>query len=286
MNQKYAKIGDKGIEILKSFNEVLAVGMAGSQTLGIDDEYSDIDIQAFTKNKFPEKDSRKNLYDTVDGVNYRTLDYDVSAEFVKTPQTPIFVLDKLIIDSVECDFLWLSEQGIKDIFSKLAEDENYPEGMGATVREIRPIYDPNGFIKQVMRQCPEYTMERAKRKARNNFGYAHWFICDWLVFNKAIRRKDIIAYQAAETEMVNILVTVLYAVNRIWQHDRRRLRFSSRGFEILPVGFLDRLELMIMRNCATGSLKDCLCELKTLFCDLAIAANKQYPEWNLPIQWD
>ena len=73
---------------------------------------------------------------------------------------------------------------------------------------------PKGALVRLVNSCPEYTLERAQRKAASCLHHAHFFLCGWHVLDKCIARRDIIAYQKAESDMVGCLVSALFAVNR------------------------------------------------------------------------
>jgi len=129
------------------------------------------------------------------------------------------------------------------------------------------------------------TRGKSGQKAFKNLVHAHWFICGWRVLEKAVYRKDVLAYQQARSKWLTALVAALYAINRVWQESRRRLRFCSRHFGIIPEGFLERLESIILRKGRFQDLECCHLELRTLFRDLCVLASERYPEWHLPTNW-
>ena len=194
-------------------------------------------------------------------------------------------MDWLSVDGMKCDVLWLPAGGVTKLLVSLAEDTDQLETAAVLARSIQPVFDPASVLRDFVNACPEYMEERARRKAAPLFGNAHFFLCDWKVLETLIFRKDAIAYHKAEAEMVSGLVSALYAVNRSWQLDQRRLRLHADAFRILPHGFLDRLENMVLRRGVCQSLDRCHLELKGLFAELAVAANERCPAWRLPVQW-
>jgi hypothetical protein len=285
MDDRASRTCAKALEILRRFDEVKAVGLAGSQALGEADQYSDVDLQVFTVSDIPDVGRRREAYDGLPGVRHGPIDHSVAAEFDSPPFSVNFVVDWLTLDGIKCDFLWLAQPDVDRLLGKLGDDPDHPETIAVLAGDIGPVFDPGGYIRQLRDRRPAYTEERARGIAARSLAYAHWFVCDWRVLEKALYRKDVIAYQAAETEMVEQFIVALYAVNRAWRHNRRRLRFRSRGFAILPEGCADRIESMILRCGAHRDLESCHRELRMLFRDLAIAANEKYPEWNLPTEW-
>ena len=84
MNPQYLAARSKAVEVLKCFDELVGVGMAGSQALGLEDEYSDLDLQAFATS-MPTLDRRKDVYNKREGIEIGLLDHSVAEEFEKPP---------------------------------------------------------------------------------------------------------------------------------------------------------------------------------------------------------
>lgn len=273
------------LDVLKRFNTVKAASMAGSHALGQADRYSDLDIQVFTSDEIPDPSTRRKIYGACPGIECKLLAHPISAVLDKSPFSSNYEMDWIDIEGAKCDIVWLPQPGVEHLISALPADPDFPETIGVLTRVIQPLFDPEGYIEQLRKRCPEYPTERARRKAGNCFGHPHWFICDWRVLEKAIYRNDIPGYQQAENEMVEYLVKGLYAVNRVWQESRRRLRFHSREFSVLPENFLNRLEAMILRKGPFQNLESCHWELRSLFHDLCLLANNRYPEWHLSEDW-
>ena len=285
MDRDCARVCERAREIVRGVDGVMAVGLGGSQAIGQADAYSDVDLQIVTAGGPPPVEVRARLYEGVHGLECGPLDHPVWAEFEREPVSVDFVVDWVVIDGVKCDLLWLSDHGITRLLAAVADDIDHPETIAAWCEGVQPVFDPDGYLRRLPSRCPEYTAGRARRKAGRVLGYAHWFMCDWRVLERASVRGDVLAYQSAETEMVEHLVTALYAVNRAWYHNRRRLRFQSRRFTLLPPALLDTLESMIRRDGGRADLAACHQVLNGLFQGLAVMANEHYPDWDLPTRW-
>lgn len=272
------------VGVLKQFGEVVGVGLAGSRALGVQDEHSDVDTQAFV-DEIPSLERRKEVYGLSSDTETGPLDHPVSEEFQNPPCTVHFVVDWLRIGGVKCDVLWLTKHDVNALLSALPGQPEQRETIAVLAQTVCPLFDPHGYVGQLKRNCPEYPEDRARRKATGKLQYAHFFLCSWGVLQTCIRREDIVAYQQAESEMIGLFVDALFAVNRTWQHDRRRLRFHARGFRILPDACLDRLEAVVMRKDKHKNLGACHLELLSLFHDLAAAANEEHPGWQLRTDW-
>lgn len=285
MHPTCANIAAKAVELLRQFDQVEAVGLAGSQASGTADRYSDLDLQAVTAREHPAAASRKAVYQSAPGVEVGPLDHCVSAEFEAPPFSTSFAVDWLRIDGMPCDVLWITREGIERVFARIAQDVDHPETAAVWARDIQVLFDPRGALQQLVGRCPQYTEARARRKAASKLGSAHFFICRWGVLDKALRRGDVAGYYQGETYMVSTLVSALYAANRTWQHNLRRLRAAADRFEILPANFVDRLESLIRRRSAADGLEAACRELRRLFQDLAVAAHHRHPDWKLPLDW-
>ena len=273
----------RAIEVLREFQEVIGIGLAGSHVLGVADKYSDVDLQAFVT-EIPQLNRRRDVYEQA-GIQVGPLDHSVAGEFESLPSKLPFVVDWLTVGGVKCDFLWMPREDVDRLLSSLPSQPMQREAIAVLANVIAPAFDPHGYVDRMKQDCPEYSKERSARKARNKFGYAHFFLCSWGVLHKCLFRRDFIAYQQAESEMIGVLVDALYAINRTWQHDRRRLRAYAGGFEIMPAGFLDRIESVIRRESGDRDLRVCHQELLSLFRDLAAAANDAFRTWDLPTEW-
>ncbi len=285
MDSQHSETCDRAVGILRRFDEVKAVGLAGSQAMDEADKYSDIDLQAVTSGRRPAVEDRKKVYESVAGIELGPLDHPTTPEFQKPPLTVDIVVDWVTIDGVKCDFLWLSQPCVETLLEAVANDPDNPETIAGWTQGVQAVFDPTGLLERFRSRCPQYTAERGLHKARNCLGYARWFMCDWRALEKCVFRKDVIGYQAGETDMVEQLITALYAVNRAWGHNRRRLRACSKPFTVLPGRFVDRIESMILRRGDCEDLAQCHRQLKMLFRDLAVAANGAYDGWDLPTEW-
>ncbi len=275
-------IRTKAVNVLKCFDEVVAVGLAGSQALGVADEFSDLDLQAFAA-RVPPLDRRRALY-AQHGVETGPLDHPVAEGFENPPCSSHFVVDWLTINGMKVDFLWLPCAEVDDLLSKLPEQAEQREALAVLAETVQPVSDPHDYLARMKQNCPPYPMARASQKACGKLHYAHFFLCGWAVLSKCLFRKDVIAYQMAESEMIRVLIDSLFAVNRKWQVDGRRLRFHAKDFHILPEAFVDRLESIVCRKGQHAELNACHAELLSLFRDLTVAANQAHG-WQLPIDW-
>jgi len=285
MDKHSAHVQAKALELLRQFAELKAVGLAGSQASGDADEYSDLDLQAFTAGGHPDPQRRKGVYGSMQGMEVGPLNHCVSAVFELPPLSNLFAVDWLRIDGMRRDVLWISQEGMDRAFSAIREQLDYPEAAAGLASSVQSVSDPEGFLKALVSRYPEYTEQRARRKAGSAFGYSHFFICTRGVLAKAARRNDVAGYNEAEAHMVATLIHALCAVNRSWQRYPRRLRYYAKGFEVIPANFADRLESLLMRRGAARDLEGASRELRSLFQDLARAAMERYPDWKLPLDW-
>ena len=285
MDPRCAEILPKAVELLRRFDQVQAVGLGGSQASGAADRHSDLDLQAVTVREHPDVSCRKAIYGSTPGVEIGPVNHCVAADFEAPPFSTSFAVDWLRVDGMRCDVLWVTQEGMERAFTRIQEDIEHPETAAVWARDVQSLVDPRGFLQRLLARCPEYTEQRARKKACARLKPAHFFICTWGVLDKAIRRHDIPGYYQGETYMISTLVSALYAVNRTWQHHLRGLRSHARSFQILPADFVDRLESVICRRSDGDPIETACRELRLLFQDLAVAADRAYPHWKLPLEW-
>jgi hypothetical protein len=283
MDRHGEAICDKVAESLKSLPGVVAVGLAGSQATGLADKYSDIDLQAFTISTPPEG-QRRETYRRA-GLRCGPLGHDVTAAFDAASSPGSYAVDWLNVGERKLDILWLPQACLAEILTRLPGEPSQSESAAALIETVQPIFDPNGSIDHLKRSLPAYPESRARAKTAAIIRHAHFFICDWAVLHKCLYRKDLVSYALAESEMVGSLIDAGYAVNQVWQHDRRKFDAHMERLGIVPEAFLDRLNSMLAREGRHTALTACHDQLLSLFRDLAACANRSHPDWRLPEDW-
>lgn len=284
VNVRYEGVCDRVLQIVQSLNEVIGVGLAGSQALGLADKYSDLDLQVFVT-AIPALDRRREAYAGVEGTGMGPLDHSVAEQFGNPPTSARFVVDWLTVDGLKCDVLWLPMGELMGILARLPGEWDQRESAAVLAEVVQPLYDPRGAVAEFKRACPAYPESRARDKVAALLGHAHFFLCDWAVLGKCLFRQDVLAYALAERQMVETLVDALYAANQVWQNDRRRLREQVGRFCVLPDRFMERIESMLLRQGRHKTLAACHEELLSLFRDISAGASQAHPDWRLPSRW-
>ncbi|HUW81182.1 MAG TPA: nucleotidyltransferase domain-containing protein [Phycisphaerae bacterium] len=270
---------------LTSIDGVKAVSLAGSLATGTDDEYSDIDMQCYVSADIPGIEERKRAYESIEAGSAGLLDNPVGAEFEDPPHNNSAVVDWLRVTDVKCDVLWIRTDELKRVIDRLPGDLEQRETAAKLLHPCRSLWDPQDVLAKMVRNLPEYSVDRALKKAGGLLGRTRWFLCEWGVLAKCARREDVVAYQKAESQMVETLVSALYALNRNWYPGVRKLRHYCQDLEVLPDAFVQRLESMILRQDDCSNLANCEAEMRSLFRDLAKVAVQRYPQWRPPRDW-
>jgi len=104
----------------------VAVSLAGSVALGEDDEYSDVDLQAFTKGEFPSVEQRRRVYQDTPGVELGPLDHPIAGYLDTPPFSANYVVDWVYIDGTKCDVAWFTQEGVEKVLAALSANPSFP----------------------------------------------------------------------------------------------------------------------------------------------------------------
>ena len=263
------------VRVLKSFPEVVAIGLEGSFASGQSDAFSDLDMRVFVAQDFPSSADRRARYAKARWTkfNYFDLNFGMS------------LADSARIGNLDFDLDWIKVPALESYLSSLATEYDHDEGFAGAMGKVIALHDPDGVIDSLKQQIPTYSEERAARRAAAHLRGAHHrlYVLKWL--EKAVARGDHACFLSHQSEIMGNFFSALFALNRRWFSDEKRLLEIVRGFEIAPRDLTRRLRRTLLRRGRCASGEGCLREIKGLFHDLAALAKKRAPGIDVPVTW-
>lgn len=265
----------KAVDILKGFEDVAAIGLSGSAARGNPDEMSDLDIAVFASREVPSPERRQRRYATC-GIRepaYFNVDFETSRG------------DGLLIDGVDCGFIWMSLPVAEAFLRNLTEDFDCDEFLPGGLVTMQPLMDPGGTIPALQDAIPCYPEARAKHRIMSNLRGAHFsiYVLAWL--RKAAVRNDHFSFLKNEFQVLDSFFAAVFALNRQWYSHEKRLTQIVREFEVIPPDVGTRIETIIMHTNGCEDLSRSEREIKSLFADLADISKETFPGLDVPTDW-
>ncbi len=266
----------KPVQLLKGFDQVEAVGLSGSVSRGVRDELSDIDLCVFVVDQLPTPIERQRHYKASGISEFKYFDGDLDVSRI----------DGLQIDNTDYDFLWMSLPEIQKLLHDTVVDFDCDEYLVGGLLTTQSVFDPNGQIARLRHLIPRYSEERAQHRVKINIERAHSSIyaLEWMT--KAAHRNDAFSYFFNKWTVFDYFVNALFALNRRWRADEKRIVQQIREFEFAPENAADRVESIILFRDTNSSLVTDAKNIRELFADFVNVAENEFPNIDLPNQWD
>ena len=275
-NDERAELLSRAVNMLAAFDEVVAVGLSGSSANGTADHLSDLDICVFATPDLPDPKSRRQRLESaaLGEITYVDIDFEVSRG------------DGVFVNGKACDFIWMSVPKVEAFLKSLALDFECDEFLPGGLLKTDAVHDPDGLIERLQRAVPDYPRERAMYRVEKSICVAHssLYVLRWL--EKAVARGDSFSFLKFKYQLLDNFFTALFALNRQWFSDEKRLVEKVEEFDHTPGQAKSRLGAVIMQSGNSAPLAGSLKELKSLFFDLACLSRKVYPELEIPTAWD
>lgn len=237
-----AEVLPRVVELLTGFDEVVAVGLSGSSATGITDYLSDLDVCVFANPDIPEPKLRRQRLEsgTLGKITYFDVDFQVSRG------------DGVSVDGKACDLNWMSVPGIVSFLESLVADFDCDEFVPGGLMKTKAVYDPDGVIERLQRAIPDYPRERVLHRIEKSISAAHFslYVLRWL--EKAAARDDYFSFLKFKHQILDNFFTALFALNRQWFCDEKRLVGKTEEFEHAPSRAKSRLAALIMHTGESG----------------------------------
>jgi hypothetical protein len=150
---------------------------------------------------------------------------------------------------------------------------------------VKALHDPRGTISKLQSEIPSYSEARARHRVRQSIGQAHYSLYGLGWLKKAAVRRDHFSFLKNESDLLEKFFYALFALNRTWFSDEKRLTSRIRQFEYCPEHADRRIQSIIMHQDDNEQLAVCLANIKQLFQDMVSCAHRKYPDLDLPIDW-
>jgi predicted nucleotidyltransferase len=258
-----------------SIDSVRAVGLSGSHARGSEDALSDIDICVYVAGELPSHQIRQRAYAQL---GYRDSIYlDVDFEYSRG--------DGFLVSGTRCDFNWMSISKVQSFLQSLETDFDSPEFIPGGLSTVKDLYDPDRMIDRLKAAIPKYSDARAKHRIRKAINDAHFSLYDLGWLEKAAFRNDPFLFLKNETNILDTLFRIFFALNHVWLSDEKWLLKRIAGFEYVPEQIEMRIDSIILHQHPNSDLNNCLSSIKELFADTVLSIHGRYPDLDLPGEW-
>lgn len=266
---------NRAVSILRGFDEVAAIGLSGSLAKGTGDGLSDLDICVFASEGVPDAQDRRTAYAAagIEEIAYLDVDFEVSRG------------DGVSINGRDCCLIWMYSPNVEGFLKSLLIDFDCDEFLPGGVLSTRPVYDLHNLIERLKGMVPEYPTERSRYRIRESLRRAHFslYVLCWL--EKAVVRNDYFLFFKHQYDLLDNFFTAVFALNRQWFCEEKRLIEIVGSFELAPTDVRERLRTTMLHTGRCSSLRGCMVEIKGLFGDVVSLAKKQHPDFELPVEW-
>jgi hypothetical protein len=177
-------------------------------------------------------------------------------------------------------------ENVRVFLRNLDRDFDCSEWLPGGLGTIKAMYDPSDIIKGLQEDIPSYSIKRSQHRVQRALRDAHFSLYKLAWLPKASHRGDIFSFLKYQYLLLEKFFYTIFALNRIWFSDEKRLVEKLMSFEFAPHNVDRRIETIIQREHGEVSLEGCLQELELLFSDTATCAHQLYPELDLPRIWE
>ncbi len=248
------RIMEKAIKIARAFPQASAFGISGSIARKKTDKYSDYDFCVFTKDGIPGTDAKKNIYGKmgISSFDYFDIDFEISNG------------DGFHIDDFECGFIWMEYNQTLDLLKQLDSNWDLNEFLPGGIERVRTLFETGSEITN-LKKAVHYSETRSINRFKTFIHRAHHSIYTLKWLEKAAFRNDYYSFLKNEFESIENLVYALFALNKRWMADEKRILELSEELPHKPENFANRLEGIILHKNENGNLDRCLKNIKQLF---------------------
>ena len=233
----------------------LAFGLSGSQARGTADKFSDVDICVFVEGKYPPSEDRRTAYTAIGFTApiYFDVDFDTSRG------------DGFTIKGIRCDFNWMALNTVRTFLGNLGTDFDCHEWLPGGLATVKSVHDPRNVIIDLQALIPAYPTERSRYRVQRALQDAHYSLyqLEWLP--KAAHRGDTFSFLKGKYLMLEKFFYTIFALNRVWISDEKRLTEKVMDFEFIPCKTDQRIQTIILHSDGSETLANCLMGIKVAF---------------------
>lgn len=211
--------------------QVAAIALSGSQASGAADVESDIDLYVYTKAEIPHQ-GLKTVIENTGGATRA----DLNLPYWGGVNIWVDALTGISIDCVYFDQTWMEEQ-VRRVMIACQPELGYSTCFCRTVRQSRPLYDPDGWFAALQSLAQQDYPEQLRRNIINhNHPVLRTIMTSYLhQIENAVRRSDTISIQHRLTALLASYFDILFALNRVMHPgEKRLLSYAHNECTLLP----------------------------------------------------
>lgn len=269
-----AELYERVLLTMSLFEGVRAVGLVGSRATGNADPFSDLDLLVLSAKSVPPGEVRLQHYKTLD-VKVVTVDHDLEA----------VRYDGLSSVGIGLDLYWCSQPGLEVYLRDLGVVFGGDESLAVSLATTEPAYDPDGLLDRIRRQMPAYPEERAVYRVRRSLQAAHRVFHVTRALEVAAIRDDVFEFGRVCRELLERLVTCLFALNRRWFGGGKRLDRQLSSLRLHPADHVSRLTDISLYRRGHEDLAACHDAILGLYEDVRALALREFGPAAMPVEW-
>jgi hypothetical protein len=223
------------------FRTVTAIALGGSRASAAGDPLSDIDLYVYSPEVIPLA-AREAL-----AAKMGARQADLNLQFWDLGDEWYDAATGIEIDVIYWDPTWV-EGGLDRVWRQHQAGLGYTTCLWHTVRHARPLYDRQGWFRELQEQSrrPYPEALRTAIVAKNHAvlrrvipGYAHQI-------EKATRRRDLVSVNHRVAALLASYFDVLFALNRVLHPGEKRLMERSLALcESVPAGMAEQVTAVL-----------------------------------------
>ncbi len=237
-NSLHLKLARRIAAQFSVFQNVEAIGLAGSQIGGVVDQDSDIDLYLYTTEVIPSSERRAIVESG--GATRASL----NLKFWGLGDEWYDAATGIEVDIIYWDTAWIAAQ-LERVLVRHQASVGYSTCFWHTIRNSLILYDRRGWLRQLKAQSAAPFPEPLRRAiiAKNHPVLRQVIPSYRQQIAKAIRRQDLVSINHRVAALLASYFDVLFALNRIPNPgEKRLLKIAAERCEKLPPGMIAQVE--------------------------------------------
>ncbi len=269
-----AELYERVLLMMSLFDGVRAVGLVGSRATGTADPFSDLDLLVVAAKSVPSGETRLHHYKTLET---KAVAFDHELEATR--------YDGLSASGIGLDLYWCAQPAMEAYLRDLTVVFGCDESLAVSLTTTEPAYDPDGYLDRVKRQMPVYPEERAIYRVRRSLQTAYLVFHVTKSLEVAAIRGDVHDFCRVSHDLLGRLVSGLFALNRRWCGNGRRLERQLESLRLRPVELVSRLTDISLYRHDNADLAACHDAILGLFEEARELALTELGAGAMPIEW-
>jgi hypothetical protein len=239
---------------------VTAIALGGSQSIGMMDTASDIDLYIFTTSEIP-LDARWAIMNATGGATKANLGmqyWGPGDEWYHAPSG-------MEVDIIYFDSRWMVEQ-IHRVVKEYQANLGYTTCFWYTIQKSKALFDRQNWLAELKNTCQQEYPETLQRNiVALNHPVLRSIIPSYLTqIKKAVRRRDLISVNHRLAALFASYFDILFAVNRqLHPGEKRLVEMAYARCEKRPEDM--GIDITAVLNAAGGMETDLIDRLEILF---------------------